>query len=225
MRRKAEAGTPAPDPAPRVRQGAVSPRVASEFPGLGIASIDVPGGARSSPEPVSRRLRELSDRFYGAHAVHLRERPIPWAYRVFFRQIGLDPDVTRTPVEALALERLEKGAFKSRGLPADALAIAIAETGVAVLAFAAEGLVGELFIRDSVPGESLPGSRRALSPGTLVIADARAPVCTMFGAPPEERAVAAKTERTTIAAVQVAGVPQIAVEEALWLVAGALGTA
>ena len=62
-----------------------------------------------------RRLRDLSDRFYGSHAIHMRERPIPWAYRVFFRQIGLDPDRTRTPVEQLALDRLHDGAFVSRG--------------------------------------------------------------------------------------------------------------
>ena len=44
----------------------------------------------------------------------MRERPIPWAYRVFFRQIGLDPDRTRTPIEELALERMKNGAFNSR---------------------------------------------------------------------------------------------------------------
>ena len=47
----------------------------------------------------------------------MRERPIPWAYRVFFRQIGLDPDRTRTPVEQLALDRLHDGAFKIAACP------------------------------------------------------------------------------------------------------------
>jgi hypothetical protein len=42
---------------------------------------------------VKERLRELSDRFTGAQAITLRQKPIPWAYRVFFRHIGLDPDV------------------------------------------------------------------------------------------------------------------------------------
>ncbi len=84
---------------------------------------------------MRRRLRDLSDRFYGSHAIHMRERPIPWAYRVFFRQIGLDPDRTRTPVEQLALDRLHDGAFISRGMPADALTIATVETGVALRVF------------------------------------------------------------------------------------------
>ena len=63
---------------------------------------------------MRKRLRELSDRFLGGHAIQMRQRPIPWAYRVFFRQIGLDPDTTRTPIEQLALERMQHGNFRSR---------------------------------------------------------------------------------------------------------------
>lgn len=97
--------------------GWVAPHVATEFPGLGISWIEVDGRPGRSPEPVLGRLRETSNRFYGSHAIHMRERPIPWAYRVFYRQIGLDPDRTRTPIEQLALDRLQDGAFKTQGLP------------------------------------------------------------------------------------------------------------
>jgi DNA/RNA-binding domain of Phe-tRNA-synthetase-like protein len=90
--------------------GSVTPQVAAEFPGLGIASITVDARLGPSGEGVRRRLRELSDRFYGSHAIHLRERPIPWAYRVFFRHVGLDPDSTRIPVEQLVMDRLREGA-------------------------------------------------------------------------------------------------------------------
>ncbi len=84
------------DPSPE--QGWVAPHIAAEFPGLGIAWIEVDSRPGRSPEPVRRRLRDLSDRFYGAQAIHMRERPIPWAYRVFFRKIGLDPARNRTPI-------------------------------------------------------------------------------------------------------------------------------
>ena len=143
------------DPAPQ--QGWVAPHIAAEFPGLGIAWIEVDAQPGKSPEPVRRHLRDLSDRFFGSHAIHLRERPMPWAYRVFYRQIGLDPDRTRTPVEQLAFERIHDGAFKSHGLPEDALTIATVETGVALRAFDVERLEGRLCIRDSAPGESLAG--------------------------------------------------------------------
>jgi DNA/RNA-binding domain of Phe-tRNA-synthetase-like protein len=205
--------------------GWVAPHVAAEFPGLGISWIELDGRPGRSPGPVERRLRETSDRFYGAHAIHLRERPIPWAYRVFFRQIGLDPDRTRTPVEQLALDRLQDGGFKTRGLPADALTIATVETGVALRAFDAERLEGALCIRDSAPGESLEGRPGELSHGTLVIADERAPAGLLFGTTGEGRGVERGTRRIAIAAIQVDGVPQIAVDEALWMVAATLQAA
>ena len=49
---------------PSPKQGWVAPRIAAEFPGLGIAWVELEGGQKRSPEPVRRRLRDLSDRFY-----------------------------------------------------------------------------------------------------------------------------------------------------------------
>jgi DNA/RNA-binding domain of Phe-tRNA-synthetase-like protein len=207
---------------PSSTPGWVAPHVAAEFPGLGISWVEVDGRPGRSPEPVERRLRETSNRFYGAHAIHMRERPIPWAYRVFFRQIGLDPDHTRTPVEQLALDRLQDGGFKTRGLPADARTIATIETGVALRAFDAQGLEGSLCIRDSAPGESLEGRPGELSQGTLVIADEKTPAGLLFGPTAEGRGVSRNTRRIAIAGIQVHGVPQIAIDEALWMVAATL---
>jgi DNA/RNA-binding domain of Phe-tRNA-synthetase-like protein len=203
------------DPSPE--QGWVAPHIAAEFPGLGIAWVEVDFHPGRSPEAVRRRLRDLSDRFYGAQAIHMRERPIPWAYRVFFRQIGLDPDRTRTPVEQLAFERIREGAFKSNGLPADALTVATVETGVALRAFDADRLDGSLCIRDSAPGESLPGQAGELSRGTLAIADEKSPVGLLFGVTGDGYGVEPASRRLAIVAVQVKGVPQIAVSEALWM--------
>ena len=126
----------------RPSRAGLRPTSPPSSPAWGSPGSRSTAGRRRSPEPVRRRLRDLSDRFYGAHAIHMRERPIPWAYRVFFRQIGLDPDRTRTPVEQLALDRLHDGAFKSHGLPADALTIATVETGVALRAFDADAARG-----------------------------------------------------------------------------------
>jgi DNA/RNA-binding domain of Phe-tRNA-synthetase-like protein len=210
---------------PAPRQGWVAPHIASEFPGLGIAWVEVDAKPGKSPEPVRRRLRDLSDRTYGSQAIRLRERPIPWAYRVFFRQIGLDPDQTRTPVEQLTLDRLHDGGFRSHGLPLDALNIAIVETGVALRAFDAEAFAGRLCIRDTAPGESLAGQPAELAKGTLTIADEARPVAMLFGPAAEGLAVEKGTRRIAIAAVQVKGVPQIAVEEALWMAASTLEAA
>lgn len=211
------------DPAPR--QGWVAPHIASEFPGLGVAWVEVDAKPGRSSEPVRRRLRDLSDRTYGSQAIRLRERPIPWAYRVFYRQIGLDPDRTRTAVEQLMLDRLHDGGFRSKGIPADALDIAIVETGVALRAFDADRIVGSLCIRDSAPGERLGEQESEIAQGTLTIADEMKPVGFLFGTTAEGYGVERGTRRIAIAAVQVKGVPQIAVEEALWMAAATLEAA
>jgi DNA/RNA-binding domain of Phe-tRNA-synthetase-like protein len=214
----------APGSEPTPRQGWVAPRLATEFPGLGIAWVEADCRSGRSPEPVRRRLREVSDRFYGSHAIHLRERPIPWAYRAFFRQIGLDPDRTPTPIEQLAMDRLRDGGFVTRGLPADALTIATVETGVALRAFDAERLQGSLGIRDSGPGESLAGRPGELPHGTMTIADERAPAGLLFGATADGLEVRRRTRRIAIAAIQVGSVPRISVDEALWMAAATLGS-
>jgi DNA/RNA-binding domain of Phe-tRNA-synthetase-like protein len=222
----------APEPAerrigwePAPRSGWVAPHIAAEFPGLGLAWVEVDVRPGRSPDGVRRRLRELSDRIFGAEAIRQRERPIPWAYRVFFRQIGLDPDRTRTPVEELTLERLHDGGFRSKGLPLDALDIAIVETGVALRAFDADRVEGRLCIRDSGPGESLAGRSGELAQGTLTIADGVRPIALLFGATAEGYGVERASRRAAIVAVQVNGVPQIAVEEALWMAAATIEAA
>lgn len=218
----AEAAGPELDWEPSPEQGWVAPHIAAEFPGLGLAWVEADGRPARTPEPVLRRLRDLSDRFYGSHAIHMRERPIPWAYRVFFRQIGLDPDRTRTPVEQLALDRLHDGAFASRGMPADALTIATVETGVALRAFDAAQISGRLCIRDSAPGESLPGKPGKLALGTLTIADERAPLELLFGGSGADERPEPGSGRIAVVAVQVKGVPQAAVDEALWIACAAI---
>jgi len=95
--------------------------VEEELPGLRLLTCELdvarPGSLTgSSPPDVRARLRELSNRMRGAGAVTMRRLPVPAAYRVFFRHIGLDPDVERTPIEAAVLERMLRGGFLSGGL-------------------------------------------------------------------------------------------------------------
>src|SRR5205823_3387515 len=96
--------------------GWVSGELRDELPGLGLRYLMIDARTSKSPPQVRARLRALSDRFAGAQAINLRHQAIPWAYRVFFRHIGLDPDEQPTPVEQLALERMFHGGFVSRNL-------------------------------------------------------------------------------------------------------------
>ena len=136
-----------------------------------------------SPRDIEERLRELSNRFRGARAVGVRREPVPAAYRVFFRHIGLDPDIVRTPIEEAVLERMLRGGFLSGCLLEDVLLIALVDTGVPVWALDAESMDGPLGIRPSREGERLgrgPG-RPVLPAGRLVIADASAALAILFG--------------------------------------------
>jgi DNA/RNA-binding domain of Phe-tRNA-synthetase-like protein len=204
------------------RPGWVADDVRAEYPELRLLVLPVHARPTRSPPEVRRHLRELSDRFRGAQAVALRRSPVPWAYRVFFRQIGLDPDGTRTPVEDLALERMKRGHFRSASQLDDALTIATIETGVALRAFDADRVEGRLGIRGSAPGEELEGRPGELPAETLVVADERRPLGLLFGATADGRGVHPHTERITLVAIQVRGVPPIAIEEALWTAASVL---
>jgi DNA/RNA-binding domain of Phe-tRNA-synthetase-like protein len=178
----------------------------------------------SSPPQVIARLRELSNRFRGARAVGIRREPVPGAYRVFFRQIGLDPDVVRTPIEAAVMERMLRGGFHPQSLLEDVLLIALLDTGVPVWALDGESIDGQLGIRASEEGEPLgrAGDAPPLPAGRLVVADASAALATLFGESAPAHAPHARTSRLTLFAVQVAGVPTLYAEESLWSARAAL---
>jgi hypothetical protein len=178
---------------------------------------------RSSPAIIAR-LHELSNRWRGARAVNVRQEPIPAAYRVFFRHIGLDPDVTRTPIEAAVLERMLDGGFLSEGQLADVLTIALIDTAVPVWAIDADTVNGPLGIRlsrsDEYLGRGPDGPN--LGAGRLVVADADGPLAILFGEPATGHQPVADSPRLTLFAVQVAGVPALHVEETLWACHSAL---
>jgi DNA/RNA-binding domain of Phe-tRNA-synthetase-like protein len=205
-----------------LRRGWVGEELAAEFPELRLVHTTFAARSGRSPAAVKERLKVMSDRFTGPKAVQVRQQPVPWAYRVFFRQIGIDPDDQPTPPEAAALERMMAGAFASQNLLDDALTIATVETGVPVLAYDAERLDGDPGLRLALAGELLGGAGRDLRGGEIVVADEAHPIALLFGDTAERRGVHPGTTRMLLAAVQVKGVPDVSVEEALWIVAETL---
>jgi DNA/RNA-binding domain of Phe-tRNA-synthetase-like protein len=208
--------------------GVVEPRLRDEFPGLRLVWTAVDARVRASSRDVAGRLRKLSDRYRGAGVVAMRTQPIPHAYRAFFRQVGLDPDAARIPAEAAAVGRLLHGRFESRDSLADALLVALVETGVPVWALDAAGVdPGTLGIRVSAVGDRLGRTVDAalLPEGELVVADGASVHATLFGEPAPGHAPGARTSRIVLFAVGVDGVPTIHIEEALWIAADVLRTA
>ena len=209
----------------RVHAGWVDEAVARELPGLGLAWVDRPAPDRGrTPDGVRARLRVLADRWSGARAVTMRREPVPAAYRAFSRHVGLDPDVDRTPLEAVVVERLMHGGLRPRGRVEDALLVGALETGVPLWALDADRLDGPLGIRPAAAGERLGEGELApaLAAGRLVVADGRGPVAVLLGAVADGHRPGPRTRRLRVFAVPVAGVPQIHVEEALWACTEAL---
>ena len=204
-------------------EGWVEPELAEDFPDLGLVHAPIETRPRRSPREVKRRLHVLADRYTGAKVIHMRQDSIPWAYRVFSRQVGIDPDMDRTPVEAIALERLRHGGLKSENIVDDALTLAIADTGVPVIALDADKLIGEPGLRQARGGEELAGVRPLFHRQLVVAAEAR-PVALVLGEVGHDAGVTGATERMLLCALRVKGVPPIAVEEALWIAAETLYT-
>jgi DNA/RNA-binding domain of Phe-tRNA-synthetase-like protein len=205
---------------PRFHDGLVAPELAAEWPGLRLTWTTFAAVPGPSPPELRDRLRTLSDRFTGAQAVALRRQAIPHAYRVFFRHIGLEPDEHRIPVEALALERMKAGGFRSRNRLDDAITIAVMDTSVPVWALDAARLDGPLELRAAAKGERLGREPEApgVPAGRLVVSDAGGPLAVLFGAIAEGHGVMPSSRELALFSVAVPGVPAIHVEEALWTV-------
>ena len=205
--------------------GFLGPGLSAELPGLRLSWVTVEAGSRPSSRAVQQRLRALSNRYRGASVVTMRTQPLPHAYRAFFRQTGLDPDTTRVPSEEVAVERLLYGGLRSSGLPADALLISLVETGVPVWALDGDQVDdGGLGVRLSVSGEPFGSAGYPLAGGRLVVADGRAVQGLLFGALAPGHEVSRRTSRTVLFAVGVEGVPDIHLEEALWICQDVLET-
>lgn len=194
----------------------IDPLLDAELPGLGLWSLAAAGPAGPSTEGLREQLRQLTNRMGGAKAVALRQQPIPQAYRVFFRHTGVDPDITRTPIERAVLDRMFHGAFASVDRLADALLMALVETGVPVWALDAAAVVPGLHLRMAAPEDA------HVPAGRIAVADADGALAELFG----PIAPAARAGRDTggllLFSVAVKGVPALCVEEALFLAAEAL---
>jgi DNA/RNA-binding domain of Phe-tRNA-synthetase-like protein len=213
-----------PQPATQPELGWSAQEIAEEFPELHVLAVEVPVQlqVRSSPS-VHERLAELSNRWSGPRAMNLRREAVPAAYRIFFRHIGLDPDVTRTPIEAAIFERLMDGGFLPSGHLADILLLALIETTVPVWALDADTVDGPLGIRlsRSEPLGVTPDAP-ALTAGKLVVADAQTALAILFDEVAPGHRAHAGTQRLILFTIQVAGVSTMHVEEALWIATSAL---
>lgn len=201
-----------------------SEEVAEELPQLQLA-VSIADVTRAGlrpgrlPRPLKERLRMLANRYNGARAINLRREPITAAYRVFYRHIGLDPDVVPTPIEEVVISRIMKGGIASRGLIEDVLLITLLDTGVPVWALDEQAVAGPLGVRVVPPGGEPFGRfphAPSLEPGRLVVADSSSALALLFGTLAPGHEPGPQCPRVALFSLQIEGVPWLHLEEALW---------
>ncbi|MDA0169856.1 hypothetical protein OJ998_12235 [Solirubrobacter taibaiensis] len=154
---------------------------------LALVYETVEVSARRSPPDVRARLQALADRV--PRVPHNMD-----PYAIAMTRLGVEGPA---PAEAALRVRLIRGGYRSRGLLADALLIAVVETGVGVWAVDA---VEELRIEE----------------GCVVGAELRVP---LFVAPPK-----VSSPRVTLFGVVVPGVATGVVAEAVQIAAEIAGS-
>jgi DNA/RNA-binding domain of Phe-tRNA-synthetase-like protein len=210
-----------------VIDGVVAGELAEEFPGLAVRTVTLDGVPGPSTPGGRLRLAGLANRISGAQALLVRGQEVPHAYRVFFRHVGIDPDISRTPVEAAILDRLVDGGFPPRDRIADGCLAAVVETGVPVWAADAARIAGPITLRPARAGEPLGEGTRTRPPdtvpaGRLLLADDDGPLAPLFGEVLPERRPTPGTRRIRLFTIQVPGVSDLHVREALWSAATAV---
>jgi hypothetical protein len=143
---------------------------------------------RRSPRALRRRLNTLSDRHGGARAITQSTREIPLAYRTHY-------GIERSPAEELTIRQLIRGQYRSRGVLRDALLLATVDTEVGVWALDADRLSGTPRVVDNA------------------VADDAGPLAPLFADP---KSVRRATRRLTLYALTAPGIPELAIEEALY---------
>ncbi len=189
-------------------------RIQNEFPELGMSYISVKVGT-GSKRRVAERLKQLSQRISGAQALELRRQPVPLAYRTFFHHIGIDPDQKKTPIEEIMLNRLAVGGLKRSWPVQDAITLAIADTEAAVWAYDGDAVNGDLSLRLAGGGEHIGPAR--VSAGTILVSDEARPLSVLFGRDSDGVVASCGSKSVVACALRVAEVPQLVIEEALWI--------
>jgi len=133
--------------------------VLRKFSDLRVLLFEVKGVRISDVDP---RLEEFKEQVY-ADVRHrftlesLKDEPVIRAYRDFFWRISIDPTKTRPAAEALTRRVLGGRSLPCINTAVDAYNLASMTTRIAIAAFDADKLEGQLIMRFAVKGEEFSG--------------------------------------------------------------------
>lgn len=196
---------------------AIDPSIKTRFPTLKVLTPQFSGVRveRRSPELKSfgEEVAGEVKRRYSLES--LRDLPTFRAYRDFFWRVGIDPTKSRPAAEALIRRVLRGMQIPSINTLVDAYNLASMQTEVALAAFDADRVKGELTMRFAVEGEEFTGigMRRPtrLMGGEVVVSDGEKLIAIYPHRDAEEAKI---TEGTRDVLLLVCGVPGVS-DEAL----------
>jgi len=155
----------------------VEPQLLENFPGLQVLVRRIDGltvGERSEElQQFKAKVVEEIKRRYDIATV--KDEPIFRAYRDFFWRAGIDPTKVRPAAEALIRRVLAGKPIPTINTLVDSYNLASINTGIALGAFDAEKLTGDLILRLAQEGENFLGIGMSglitLQGNELVVAD------------------------------------------------------
>jgi DNA/RNA-binding domain of Phe-tRNA-synthetase-like protein len=158
--------------------------------------------------------REVVDRVRTAYTLEgLKDVPELRAYRDFFWRVGIDPTKTRPAAEALLRRILGGKPLPTVNALVDTYNLASIETRIALAAFDARTLRGDLVLRKARPGEGFLGigmDRPVVLSGKEVVGEDEAGLIAVY--PYRDSARTAVTTATGATVFLACGVPGIAGE-------------
>ena len=133
--------------------------VLQSFPGLMVLAVEIKGVRVSEVDPMIEEFKEqvsvaLRSRFT---LESLKDEPVFRAYRDFFWRIGVDPTKTRPAAEALIRRVLGGRSIPRINTLVDAYNLASMTTCIALAAFDASRLQGDIIMRFANKGEEFHG--------------------------------------------------------------------
>ena len=194
----------------------IDENVRSRFPDLSVLLVEIDGvEVKEKRDDLEEFKKEVYERIRSRFDLEtLKDEPMMRKYRDFFWKIGIDPTKIRPAAEAL-IRRILSG----KGLPTintlvDAYNLASAESCIALAAFDAEKIEGNLVMRFAEEGEKFLGigmkSPKTLNGGEIVIADSRSLIAIYPYRDADHSKVTLETRRVYL---MTCGVPGIDLEQ------------
>lgn len=199
----------------------IGPQVQTRFPGLKVLTCDIEGvkvekrgfELENFKEELMKQVREKYD------LESLKNVSTFRAYRDFFWRVGIDPTKIRPAAEALIRRVLGGRPIPRINTLVDAYNLASIKTEIALAAFDADRLKGDLLMRFAEEGEEFVGigmeKPMILQGGEIVVSDGEKLVAIYPYRDADSTKITEKTKNVTLLVCGVPGIEEKTLQDAM----------